>query len=97
MAEAAAPRNAAGAERAGKAGGRRGVAAEPEKKEEAQEPPRREAPHNAEAARMLDEARVFLKGGRKSDARRILNDLIAQYPDTAEAEQAKSLLELIRD
>lgn len=50
-------------------------------------------PHNQEAARLLNEARVFQKTGRKTDARRVLQEIIDKYPGTWEAAEAKERLE----
>lgn len=50
-------------------------------------------PHNEEAARLLNEARVFQKTGRKTDARRVLQEIVDKYPGTWEAAEAKERLE----
>lgn len=63
--------------------------------EPAPELPPSELPSSPEAKKMLDEARLFAKTGKKTDARRILRELIEQYPGTQEAEHAKTMLEYL--
>lgn len=48
-----------------------------------------------EAARMLDEARLFIRTGRKNDARSKLQEIISRFPDTREAEDAKERLRML--
>lgn len=57
-------------------------------KETAQEP---EPPHNPEAQKLLDQARLFLRTGRKRDAQRVLQELIEKYPDSWEAREARRM------
>lgn len=51
-----------------------------------------ELPSNPEAASMLREARAFMKTGKKKDARRLLEQIIKDYPGTKEAAEAEEFL-----
>ena len=63
-----------------------------EKKEkEEQAKPEPEPPHNEEAAKLLDQARLYLKTGKKTEAKKLLRELIEKYPNTWEAREAKRL------
>ncbi len=63
-----------------------------EKKEkEEQAKPEPEPPHDPEAAKLLDQARLYLKTGKKTDAKKLLQELIEKYPNTWEAREAKRL------
>lgn len=64
------------------------VAASEQKKDEAAE---QEPPHDPEAARLLDQARLYLKTGKKTEARKLLQELIEKYPNTWEAREARRL------
>lgn len=50
-----------------------------------------EPPHHPEARRLLDQARLYLKTGRKRDARKLLEELIDKYPNTWEAREARRM------
>ncbi len=50
-------------------------------------------PHSDEAKSLLEKARLFVKTGRKTDARRLFNEVIAKYPGTWEAADARERLE----
>ena len=50
-------------------------------------------PHNPEAESMLDQARVYLKTGRKTDAKKLLQEIVEKYPGTWEAKDAKERLD----
>ncbi len=52
-------------------------------------------PHNDEAAGLLNQARAFIKAGRKTDAKKILREIIEKYPGTWEAQDAKERLEAL--
>lgn len=52
-------------------------------------------PRSDEAKKMMDEARLFAKTGKKSEARRILRELIEKYPGTYEAVEAAEWLEYL--
>ncbi|MCK4341497.1 MAG: redoxin domain-containing protein [Phycisphaerae bacterium] len=62
--------------------------AKAEKKKPAVE---KDLPHHPEAKRLLDQARLYLKTGRKRDAKKLLEELIEKYPDTWEAREARRL------
>lgn len=49
-------------------------------------------PSNPEAAELLKQARLYLKTGKKTDAKRILQEIIDKYPGTKEAEEAGYLM-----
>jgi peroxiredoxin len=49
-------------------------------------------PSNPEAAELLKQARLYLKTGKKTDAKRILQEIIDKYPGTREAEEAGYLM-----
>ncbi|MGE0480201.1 MAG: tetratricopeptide repeat protein [Phycisphaerae bacterium] len=49
-------------------------------------------PSDPEAASMLRQARAWIKTGRRTDAKRILQEIIAKYPNTREAEDAQYML-----
>ena len=61
------------------------------KEKEEQAKPEPEPPHNEEAAKLLDQARLYLKTGKKTEAKRLLQELIEKYPNTWEAQEAKRL------
>lgn len=62
----------------------------PPKKDEEQAKPA-DPPHHPEARRLLDQARLYLKTGRKRDARKLLEELIEKYPNTREAREARRM------
>lgn len=49
-------------------------------------------PSNPEAAELLKQARLYLKTGKKTDAKKILQEIIEKYPGTKEAEEAGYLM-----
>lgn len=51
------------------------------------------APQNADAKRLLDQARTYIRTGLKTKARELLQRIIAEYPGTREAEDAQDYLE----
>ncbi len=55
--------------------------------------PKGELPRNAEAAKLLDQARLYLKTGRKRDAKALLQEIINKYPGTWEAREAQERLQ----
>ncbi len=57
--------------------------------------PAGELPHNTEAKGLLDQARLYRKTGRKTDAKRVLKQIVDEYPGTWEAAEAKSELEIL--
>lgn len=57
--------------------------------------PKSELPHNAEAKRLLDQARLYLKTGRKTDAKKLLQEIVDKYPGTYEAREAEERLQLL--
>lgn len=52
-------------------------------------------PSNPEAARLLERARLYIKTGRKTDARKLLQEIIDKYPNTREAHDARDRLSLL--
>jgi FimV-like protein len=54
---------------------------------------RKELPSNAEARSKLDQARLFMKTGKKTDARRLLQEIVSQYAGTREAREAQEILD----
>lgn len=54
-----------------------------------------ELPSNPEAAEKLRMARLFLKTGKKTDARRLLQEIVQNYPGTPEARQAQEILDTL--
>jgi len=54
--------------------------------------PKSKLPRNAEARRKLDQARLYLKTGRKTDAKRLLREVVDEYPGTYEAREADEWL-----
>jgi hypothetical protein len=69
--------------------------AAPEAKEKEQEKPvaSGDLPHNQEAASLLNQARVYLKTGRKTDAKKLLQEIVEKYPGTWEAKDAQETLD----
>jgi len=53
---------------------------------------KKDLPHNPEAQRLLDQARLFRKTGKRKDAKRLLEEIIEKYPGTWEAHEAKEML-----
>ncbi|MEW6252387.1 MAG: hypothetical protein AB1716_17245 [Planctomycetota bacterium] len=90
---APAPEAAAAKPAVGKARPPAEPAAEP--KEEPQAKPQKDLPHDPEAARLLDQARLYQKTGRRTDAKKLLQEIIEKYPDTVEAAEAKWRLEAL--
>jgi len=66
-------------------------AREASEKNEEQVAPEPEPPHDPEAARLLDQARLYLKTGKKTEAKKLLQELIEKYPHTWEAREARRL------
>ena len=64
-------------------------------KSEKQEKPagKGDLPHNDEARKLLDQARVYLKTGRRTDAKKLLQEIVEKYPGTWEAKEAQERLE----
>jgi thiol-disulfide isomerase/thioredoxin len=52
-----------------------------------------ELPSNPEAARKLGLARTFLKTGRRTDAKRLFEEVVRDYPGTREAKLAREYLD----
>ncbi len=52
-------------------------------------------PSNPEAARKLTLARTYLKTGRRTDAKRLFEEIVRDYPGTPEAREAQEYLESI--
>jgi peroxiredoxin len=50
-----------------------------------------EPPKIPEARKLLDQARLYLKTGRKRDAKKLLQELIEKYPHSWEAREARRL------
>lgn len=69
-----------------------GVAAKAAKKEE---PPKGtgDLPSNPDAEAKLNTARAFLKTGKKTDARRMFEEIVRDYPGTREAKIAQEFLD----
>jgi thioredoxin-like negative regulator of GroEL len=55
-----------------------------------------ELPSNPDAERKLNTARAFMKTGKKTDAKRLLEEIIRDYPNTREAKLAEEFLGDIR-
>lgn len=55
-------------------------------------PAREELRNDPDARKLLDQARVYLKTGRKRDAKKILEEVVAKYPGTYEAQTAQEYL-----
>jgi hypothetical protein len=53
-------------------------------------------PSNPDAAAKLNTARAFMKTGKRKDAKRLLEEIIRDYPGTREAHLAQELIEDIR-
>lgn len=54
-----------------------------------------ELPSNPEALRKLRLARTYLKTGKRSDAKRLFEEIVQDYPGTNEAQQAQEYLDSI--
>jgi len=54
--------------------------------------PKGELPSNPEARALLTRARLYLKTGKKTEAKKILQDIIRDYPGTLEAREAEEIL-----
>jgi peroxiredoxin len=69
--------------------------AEP-RKEKAEEKkaqtPKGELPSNPEAESKLRQARLYLKTGKRTDAKRLLQEIVKDYPGTREAREAEQIL-----
>ncbi len=52
-------------------------------------------PHSPEAAKLLDRARLYIRTGRKTDARKLLREILEKYPETQEALEAADRLRLL--
>jgi peroxiredoxin len=52
-------------------------------------------PHDPEAARLLDQARLYLKTGKKTEAKKILHEIVEKYPGTWEARDAQERLDIL--
>jgi peroxiredoxin len=52
-------------------------------------------PHDPEAARLLDQARLYLKTGKKTEAKKILREIVEKYPGTWEARDAQERLDIL--
>lgn len=52
-----------------------------------------ELPSNPEAAKKLGLARTFLKAGRRTDAKRLFEEVVRDYPGTREAKLAREYLD----
>jgi hypothetical protein len=70
-------------------------AVQPQPKEPEKPVGKGDLPRNPEAQRLLDQARVYLKTGRKTDARKLLKEIIEKYPGTWEAAEAKERLDAL--
>jgi len=55
--------------------------------------PPTDLPSDPEAARLLGQGRLFWRTGKKTDARKIFEEIVAKYPGTREAEAAKVYLD----
>ncbi len=65
----------------------------PEAKPQPKEPPGKgDLPSSPEAEALLKQARVYLKTGKKTDAKKLLNEIIQKYPGTREAREAEEIL-----
>lgn len=62
----------------------------PEKKEEVKG--KGDLPSNPDAEGKLKQARLYLKTGKKTDAKRILNEIVKEFPGTREAREAEEIL-----
>lgn len=67
------------------------IEAKPKKPDE----PERELPSNPEALKKLRLARTYLKTGKRSDAKRLFEEIVRDYPGTREAQQAQEYLDSI--
>ncbi len=54
-----------------------------------------EKPSNPDAARKLTLARTYLKTGRRTDAKRLFEEIVRDYPGTPEAREAREYLDSI--
>jgi len=59
----------------------------------AQPPAKGDLPSNVEAAAKLQQARLFWKGGRKTDAKKLLEEIVRDFPNTREAKEAAEWLD----
>ncbi len=70
----------------------------PEEEEEASEKPAdagkrpAEPPSRDEAASLVRQARAYIKTGKKTEARKLLEQVVAQFPNTREAKEAAEML-----
>jgi hypothetical protein len=53
-----------------------------------------ELPSNPEAQAKLRQARLFKRTGKKTDAKRLLEEIVRDYPGTQEAREAQEILDL---
>jgi hypothetical protein len=54
-----------------------------------------ELPSNPEARQKLTLARTYLKTGKRTDARRLFEEVVRDYPGTVEAKEAQEYLDSI--
>ena len=74
-------------------GGGAALAAE-EKKPDKQNPNASgDLPSNAEARQKLQQAHAMRRGGKKTDAKRMYQEIVRDYPGTKEAQEAQEWLE----
>lgn len=67
-------------------------AVEPEPKAKEGPPPQVELPSNPEARTLLTRARLFRKTGKRTEAKKLLKEVIEKYPGTREAKEAAEML-----
>jgi len=81
--------------RAGQQAQRGGAAPETREKEEAGDKPAGPLPSNPEALQKLQLARTYLKTGKRTDARRLFEEIVRDFPGTQEAREAQEYLDSI--
>jgi hypothetical protein len=67
----------------------------PEPKAPQADEPAGEPPSNPEALRKLRLARTYLRTGKRSDAKRLFEEIVRDYPGTREAQEAQEYLDSI--
>ncbi|MGE3182068.1 MAG: hypothetical protein AB7N71_10585 [Phycisphaerae bacterium] len=79
-------------DRAGLAAYAVGETAAPKKIAAPEQPPAPALTNSPEAEKLLERARLFTRTGKKNDAKAILQQILDEYPNTIQAEEAESRL-----
>jgi len=70
-----------------------GAAAKPSPEPAAAAPSRGPLPSDPEAEALLRQARLYIKTGKRAEAKKLLEEIIAKHPNTRQAEDARERLE----